>query len=144
MLDNSWVLPYNSFMLAEFNCHINIECVISFGLIKYVNKYICKGHNCATMQINKQDEIVQFIDGCYVSALEATGHLLQLHIHDQHPNITRLQVHLSGQHLVTFDPNEDPKVILTWAVYEKTILTAFFNANADLGACGTETLKYTY
>jgi len=46
------------------------------------------------------DEIKQYIDGCYISAPEAVWRLFQFHIHEQHPPITRLQVHLLGQHMV--------------------------------------------
>ena len=45
--------------------------------------------------------------------------------------MVRLQVHLPGQHMVTYDPTEDPKVILEHATAEKTKLTAFFHANAN-------------
>jgi hypothetical protein len=30
-------------------CHINIECVLSLGSIKYIYKYVYKGHNHTTM-----------------------------------------------------------------------------------------------
>ena len=36
--------------------------------------------------------------------------------------------------MVTFDPNEDVEAVQQWAASEQTTLTAFFNANADLGA----------
>jgi len=69
---------------------------------------------------------------------------LQFHIHEQHPSITRLQVHLPGQHQVTFDSDEDPQSVLERAANERTTLTAFFAANMDAGTLGIEARKYTY
>jgi hypothetical protein len=53
-------------------------------------------------------------------------------------------VHLPGQHLVTFNPNEDPQEVLQCAASEHMCLTAFFEANTDTGALGLEARKYTY
>jgi hypothetical protein len=142
-LDNRWIVPYNPFMSATFNCHINVECAVSFGSVKYVNKYICKGHDRASMTVNSRDEIRQFIDGRYLSPPESVWRILQFHIHEQSPSITRLQVHLPGQHLVTFDPNEDPQAVLERAASEETTLTAFFKANRD-HHLRVEAQKYTY
>jgi hypothetical protein len=91
------------------------------------------------VQLNKWDKISQFIDGQYTSAPESAWRILQFHIHEQHPSITRLQVHL-----VTFDPDEDPQDVLERAANECTTLTAFFAANADQGALGIEARKFTY
>jgi hypothetical protein len=54
-----------------------------------------------------------------------------------------LQVHLPGQHLVRFDPDEDPAKILERASRETTTLTAFFAANAD-EQFGQLARRYTY
>jgi len=70
--------------------------------------------------------------------------ILQFHIHEQQPSITQLQVHLPGQHMVTFDPNKDVEAVQQWAASEQTTLTTFFNANTDLGALGVEACHHTY
>ena len=57
-------------------------------------------------------------------------------MHDQLPNVVRLQIHLPGQHMVTFNPNDDAATILERASAEKTSLTAFFEANSDSGPLG--------
>lgn len=43
MVGNQWIVPYNPSMSAIFNCHINTECAVSFGSVKYINKYVHKG-----------------------------------------------------------------------------------------------------
>ena len=42
-VDNSWVVPYNPFLLLKYNAHINIEVVHSVQAVKYLYKYINKG-----------------------------------------------------------------------------------------------------
>lgn len=42
-VDNSWVVPHSPLLSAKYNCHINLECCVSFASIKYLHKYIFKG-----------------------------------------------------------------------------------------------------
>lgn len=51
MVDNRWIVPYNPYLSAKFDCHINVECLVSFATLKYVNKYIHKGSDRATLQV---------------------------------------------------------------------------------------------
>ena len=44
-LDNRWVVPYNPFLLMTYNCHINVEACSSISAVKYLFKYIYKGHD---------------------------------------------------------------------------------------------------
>jgi hypothetical protein len=48
-LDNRWVVPYNPYILRLFNCHINVEACRSIKAIKYLFKYIYKGHDHASI-----------------------------------------------------------------------------------------------
>lgn len=51
---NGWVVPYNSFLTLKYDAHINVEICSSVQAIKYIHKYITKGHDCARigMQVN--------------------------------------------------------------------------------------------
>ncbi|KAJ8457646.1 hypothetical protein ONZ45_g18233 [Pleurotus djamor] len=131
MVDNRWIVPYSPFFSAEFNCHINCECAVSLGSLKYLFKYIQKGGDMASVELRRRDEIQAHLNGRYISAAEAVHHMLQFDVHDQKPNVVRLHVHLPGQHMVVFDPDEDPDKILDRASHERTQLTSFFNANTD-------------
>ncbi|GAA0158769.1 hypothetical protein LIER_15712 [Lithospermum erythrorhizon] len=44
-LDNHWVIPYNPTLLAQFNCHINVEICCDITDVKYLYKYVHKGHD---------------------------------------------------------------------------------------------------
>ena len=39
-LDNRWVVPYNAYLLAKFDCHINVEICSTIKAVKYLYKYI--------------------------------------------------------------------------------------------------------
>ena len=65
-------------------------------------------------------------------------------MHERVPSVLRLQVHLPGQHIVTFDPDEDPQVLLQRAASERSTLTAYFEANRDMGELGALARQYTY
>ena len=54
-LDNRWVVPYNPFLLRYFNCHINIKVYSSIKAIKYLYKYLYKGHDRASASVNEAD-----------------------------------------------------------------------------------------
>ena len=82
MLDNRWIIPFSPFCLLWLQCHINVECAICFGSMKYINKYIDKGGDRSTLTLHDQaDEVKQYIDGRYFSASEATWRILQYHLH---------------------------------------------------------------
>ena len=143
-VDNRWIVLYCPFLSATFNCHINVECAASLGSLKYLFKYIQKGPDLASLEINDRDEIKRYTEGRYISPSEAIHRIYEFDVHGQVPNVVRLQIHLPGQHMVTFNPEEDINIILDRASNENTTLTAYFKANADGGRLGEEARKYTY
>jgi hypothetical protein len=54
-LDNHWVVPYNPYLAAKYDCHINVEICLSIAAIKYLFKYVFKGHYHATIKIRGND-----------------------------------------------------------------------------------------
>lgn len=143
-VDNRWIVPFCPFLSATFNCHINVECAASLGSLKYLFKYIQKGPDLASLEIDNHDEIKRYTEGRYISPSEAVHRIYEFDVHGQVPNVVRLQIHLPGQHMVTFDPNENIETILHRASHERTTLTAYFEANANAGKLGVEARKYTY
>jgi hypothetical protein len=53
MLDNRWVVPYNLYLIRIFNCHINVEACSSIKSVKYLFKYIYKGHDRASVAVRE-------------------------------------------------------------------------------------------
>ena len=51
--DNRWVVLYNPFLTRLLKAYINVEVCITVKAVKYIYKYIYKGHDKATLQIYK-------------------------------------------------------------------------------------------
>lgn len=51
-LDNKWVVPYNPYLLAKFDCHINVKICSTIHAVNYIYKYICKGHHRISFHVN--------------------------------------------------------------------------------------------
>ena len=74
------------------------------------------------------------LDACYVSASEAAWRLFHYKLHNEKPDIMRLQVHLPGQHTVIFQDNESLDEIVARENNSETTLTAWFKANQHFPA----------
>ncbi len=76
--DNRSVRPNNSFLCTKYNAHINVEICRSITAVKYLYKYVCKGHDRVMAEIRGETELLkqstyeinQFLDARYVSASE--------------------------------------------------------------------------
>jgi hypothetical protein len=128
-LDNRWVVPYNPYLTTKYNCHINVEICSSITAIKYLFKYVYKGHDRATVEIIN-DEINLYLDARYISASEASWRIFHYRLHNEKPDVIQLCVHLPGQHRVLFQDNEQLEDIIRRSTIEQSTLTAWFNANA--------------
>jgi hypothetical protein len=47
VFDNRWVVPYNPYLTMWYQCHINVEVCSSITAVKYLYKYVYKGHDRA-------------------------------------------------------------------------------------------------
>jgi len=112
--------------------------------VKYIHKYIFKGHDRTSLEVEGHDEIREHIDGRFVGASEGVWRIFHFSMHGESPNIVRLEIHLPGQHLVHFDPDDDPEVVMERASHETTKLTGFFKANRDTGELGEVARELTY
>lgn len=126
-----WIVPYNPYLAAKFDCHINVETAVSFASVKYLAKYIYKGCDRSTVHVDRNDEISWYLNARYIAGPESIWRIYHFEISDLFPNVVRLQIHLPGHHLVTYNPDEDPAVVLQRAANERTMLTEFFKANAS-------------
>ncbi|ONM00916.1 hypothetical protein ZEAMMB73_Zm00001d030376 [Zea mays] len=61
-LDNRWVVPYNPYLLRLFNCHINVEACGSIKAVKYLFKYIYKGHDRASVVMRDASKAADDVD----------------------------------------------------------------------------------
>jgi len=111
----------------RYQCHINVEVCSSITAVKYLYKYVYKGHDHALVVVQPEagalpavvpqavaggadgnnvpaarDEVQNYLDGRYVSANEAFHRLFAFDLHDMHPNVYRLTVHLPNEQTTYF------------------------------------------
>nr|XP_011465780.1 PREDICTED: uncharacterized protein LOC101307898 [Fragaria vesca subsp. vesca] len=70
-VDNRWVISYNPWLLARYDCHINVEICCSIKSVKYLYKYVYKGPDRVTFTVqpeSNEDEIKNFVDARWVCA----------------------------------------------------------------------------
>ncbi|GJZ02049.1 hypothetical protein Tco_0520010 [Tanacetum coccineum] len=134
ILDNRWVVPYNPTLLMMFNCHINVEVCSSIKSVKYVFKYVYKGHDKQVVKVDKDgdqvvNEIKRFQDARYVSPPEAMWRIYGFPLSNIYPSIMSLQVHLPNNQLVSFREDDVLTDILNRERNKRSMLTAFFELN---------------
>ncbi|CAF1613761.1 unnamed protein product [Adineta ricciae] len=143
-VDNRWIVPYNPHLLMKYNAHINVEVCATVKSIKYLFKYIYKGHDCANIKLQRPvqedasvsaevtlewDEIKTHLNARYVSAPEAAWRLFEFPLHDKSHAIIRLAVHLPNQQPVYFAEGNEQRA-LEIATTKDTTLTAWFKLNS--------------
>ena len=126
-IDNRWIVPYCPLLSRIFQAHINVEYCNSVKSIKYICKYVNKGSDQAMFGLEKDgtaiDEVQRYIMGRYISSNEAVWRILDFPIHERHPTVMHLTVHLENGQRVYFTEDN---------LYERvneppnTTLTAFF------------------
>ena len=146
IMNDEWVVPYNPYFCLKYNAHINWE--ISSGLrhVKYIFKYMTKGHDKASISLQRMtstaeghaiqpshnvqenpvvvDEIQNYIDSRYVGVCEAFWRILSFPMHSHYPPVTRLQIHEENQHTVLYEEGEEMSALQATA---QTTLTEYFN-----------------
>jgi hypothetical protein len=101
-LDNRWVVPQNVCLSTKYDAHINVEACNNICAIKYLFKYIYKGHDRAIVEISCQsdnategnvveaNEIKKYLDNSYVSTLEVVWRIFKFDMHEWFPVVERL------------------------------------------------------
>ncbi|XP_042961368.1 uncharacterized protein LOC122296047 [Carya illinoinensis] len=134
-LDNRWVVPYNPYLVSKYNCHINVEICCTVKAVKYLYKYIYKGHdrvafNIISKENNQQiDEIEQFQSGRWITPPEAMWRIYGFTLNEMYPSVYSLHLHLEDQHLVSFRAHEDLNNVLNSYTSKNSMLTEFFYRN---------------
>ncbi|XP_012837300.1 PREDICTED: uncharacterized protein LOC105957872 [Erythranthe guttata] len=138
-LDNGFVVPYNRALLKKYRAHIIVELCNQNKSIKYLFKYVNKGHDritAAFYQSNNpgatpknRDEIKMYYDCGYLSACEAAWRLFSFDIHFRDPPVIRLSFHLQDSQSVVFTDNDSLVDVLNRPTAKQTMFLAWFQAN---------------
>ena len=99
IIDNSWISSYSPYLSLKYNCHINVEICASISAVKYLHKYIFKGHDMTMISLQRErqegelpppvNEIKEYSAARYVTANEAIWHLFGYEMSSQSPSIMR-------------------------------------------------------
>ena len=130
MVDNSWVVPYNPWLLLKYNCHINLEICSNIKSVKYLYKYVYKGPDRVSVEVRPEpnyDEVQQYVNARWICAPEAFWKVFTFSMYRMYPSVERLQIHLQNQHQVRFRRQQPIENILEQN--KKTMLTEFFTMN---------------
>ncbi|XP_021753739.1 uncharacterized protein LOC110719141 [Chenopodium quinoa] len=113
IMDNQWVISYNPYLSSYFDCHLNVEVCSTIEAVKYLYKYAYKGHDKISFSVVQfkdamliHDEIQQYQLGCWVSPCEAAWRLFSLDLHEMHPPVLPLLVHLPNSQIIQLRPHE--------------------------------------
>ncbi|GBN05138.1 hypothetical protein AVEN_123241-1 [Araneus ventricosus] len=103
--------------------------------VKYLYKYVYKGHDAASVKIQKEgaldhDEILSFVEGGYVSALEAMCRLNEFKLSHKSHTVVRLAVHLPQQQSIVYQEGQEAQAIER-AALRKTTLTSWLELNKN-------------
>ena len=135
VLDNRWVVPYNPYLLAKFDCHLNVEICSTIKAVKYLYKYVYKGHDRITMNINlsdnveEVDEIKSFQSARWISPPEVMWRIYGFCLNEMYPYVMSLQVHLENKHNVIFNDSDNLQFVVNNDFFSRTMLTEFFVMN---------------
>ncbi|KAJ4753717.1 hypothetical protein LUZ62_088122 [Rhynchospora pubera] len=147
ILDNRHVVPHNIKMLLKYDAHINVERCHSSSMVKYLFKYISKGHDRAMVAIQRStdapstsshqpetaqtavDEIRHYLDCRYLTPPEAIWRIFSFDVHYSYPSVERLPVHLLSHNNVVFSDFQELDEIANSDSFGFTKLMAWFDLN---------------
>ena len=143
LVTNARVVPYNPYLLMKYGSHINVEWCSSSKSVKYLFKYVFKGHDLSKIIIHNRngqevldyDEIRHFVDGRFVSSFEAFFRIYKFDLIKMSHSIERLQIH-APQMQVIYMRNGAGVEEIEQAAGRISMLMAFFDLNRnDHEAC---------
>ena len=126
-IDNRWVVTYCPLLSRIFQAHINVEHCNSVKSIKCICKYVNKDSDQAMFRLEKDgttiDKVQRYVLGRYISSNEAVWRILGFPIHERHPTVFHLTIHLeNGQRIYFTEDNPQEQV----NELPNTTLTTFF------------------
>ncbi|XP_074299984.1 uncharacterized protein LOC141631180 [Silene latifolia] len=121
-----------------FDCHLNVEVCSTINAVKYLYKYVYKGHDRILFKVAEGtasmlvDEIEMYQSGRWVSPPEAAWRIFGFNLFDTYPPVQPLPVHTPNGQLVRFSENEELANVVADEARAKTMLTEFFKANSSM------------
>jgi hypothetical protein len=120
-----------------YNCHINVEACSSIKAVKYLFKYIYKGHDRASFSVDPAadtdggviNEIKQYRDARFVGPPESIHRICAFPMYGVSPSVLQLQLHLENMQSVTFNEGDNLEDVISRDSSSNTMLTQYFKMN---------------
>ncbi|KAL7145491.1 hypothetical protein ABFS83_07G088000 [Erythranthe nasuta] len=125
-LDNWFVVPYNRILLSKYRTHINIDLCNQNKSIKYLFKYVNKGHDRVTTAFYE----TRNTDGG-AEIRDEIKMLFNFDIHYRDPSVIRLSFHLPDHQPIVFNENQSLQTVLDRPSAKQTMFIAWFEANKN-------------
>jgi hypothetical protein len=104
----------------------------SVQAIKYIHKYIYKGMDHSTVQLQSEnDEISRHLQGRYIGPTEAIWCLMEFPTHEEYPPVMHLAIHLPGDQPVYFAADANLAELQQQMDNARSTLMAFFQYNTE-------------
>ena len=58
-MTNQWVVPHNLYLTNKYNAHINVEICSTISAVKYLYKYVYKGHDKIVHSIQTEEQQIK-------------------------------------------------------------------------------------
>ena len=114
--DDENIVSYNPILLSKYKCHVNLDAVGTFAVVKYLFKYMSKGTDRLNFrrtdgevqvaeddQNKNRDEIGEYIQTRYVSGAEGSYLISAIHMHGIKPSVIALHLHTESGFSISYD-----------------------------------------
>ncbi|XP_075475631.1 uncharacterized protein LOC142507875 [Primulina tabacum] len=138
-LDNIFVVPHNHYLLIRYGARINAEWCNQSRAIKYLFKYINKGHDRVTASFYQSsdndnfgkivDEVNMYYDCRYISPCEAAWRIFGFEIQYRDPPVERLSFHLPNEQNIIFSDIDQIDTVLERLTVNQSMFLAWMEAN---------------
>ncbi len=131
-------------MSTKYDAHINVEVCNNIRAVKYLFKYVYKGHDHVIVEISRQsdnaiegnvvevDELKKYLDCRYVSVSKTVWRIFKFDMHERFPVVEHLQYHLPNQQMVLFDDDDDVQEVTVRSAIFRMMLMEWFKINQEL------------
>ena len=117
--DDQWISSHIPELVNELDCHIFVDIVFTVTVFMYLYKYMFKGpdHSLFHVECSKDDaknEIKDYVEGRYLSSVEATWRILGFHLTAKKPAVRALIIHLPGENLPQFLKEDSASALIRY------------------------------
>ncbi|GBN03855.1 hypothetical protein AVEN_72599-1 [Araneus ventricosus] len=109
---------------------VRVEVCASIKSVKYLNKYVYKGHDAASIRFENENTLDHDEILCDDIKPEAMWRLNEFNLSEKSHTVVRLAVHLPDQQAIVYQDGQEEEAVAR-AATRQTTLTAWFELNKN-------------